>query len=54
LPTIGLLNEAPHQLPPQHHKGIIAKQQRFHTARVKRRPINVAIVAMENKAARTL
>jgi hypothetical protein len=36
LPTIRLLNEAPHQLPPQNHKGIIAKQRRFHTARVNR------------------
>jgi hypothetical protein len=37
LPTIRLLNEAPHQLPPQNNKGIIAKQRRFHTARVKNR-----------------
>jgi hypothetical protein len=35
LPTIRSLNEAPHQLPPQNHEGIIAKQRRFHTARVK-------------------
>jgi hypothetical protein len=34
LPTIRLFNEASHQLPPQNHERIIAKQPRFHTARV--------------------
>jgi hypothetical protein len=32
LPTIRLLNEAPHHFPPQNHGRIITAALRFHTA----------------------